>query len=131
MEIVGVLEFLCGVLDLEGAEFGAHRLNRNKERALGLFARGRGVGRVGTIGGEANRGYDALRLVILVRWGRDGVRAEAKAREIYEAVAGCGFEHGGKSGFLTAVNEGPVWVGVDERGVFEYTVDFDVYAARN
>jgi len=125
-----VLAFLRNILPHEGADMTAHNISRNRERAIGLFLRSRGVAKTGTIGGCFNSGHEVLRLVLLVRWGRDGVAAEAKARQVYRAVAGGEYNHEGARGFMMAVNEGPVWNGFDDRGVNEYTLDFDLYVEK-
>ena len=127
MDLAAVLGVLRGGLDCEGADMTAHVINRNRQRAFGLFMRGRGVAKSGAVGGAEARGHEVLRLVLLLRWGRDGSLAEGKAAAVYNGIACLGFEHEGRRGFFMAVNEGPVWVGADERGVFEYALDFDVY----
>ena len=121
MSLAEVLAELMGFLPLEGAEISAHSLGRNRERGFGLFPRGRGFKKTGAVGGFM--GFEVLRLTALLRWGRDGGVAEVKAREIYDLLADCKLQ----GGFVMAVHDGPVWLGMDGRGVFEYVVDFDVY----
>ena len=123
MELSCILDILCGILPLGDVELSAHNINRNRERAVGLFPRGRGVSKVGAIGGQVNSGYSVARLTMLIRWGREGIVAENAAWEIYRAVAERNFD----GGFVIAAKEAPVWLGMDDRGVFEYVVDFDAY----
>ena len=78
-----VLALIREILPHEGAEMTAHTISRNRERAFGLFHRGRGVAKAGAVGGDDAAGYDVQRLVLLIRWGRDGGVAEAKSREVY------------------------------------------------
>ena len=131
MEIGTILAYLKGILPHEGAEMTAHMISRNRERAIGLFAREGRVNRQTAIGGLANRSYEVVRATLLLRWGRDGGAAAAKASQIYAAVAERDFAYGGRRGFMRAVNDAPVWLGMDERGIFEHVIDFDVYVGVN
>ncbi|MDR2183180.1 MAG: minor capsid protein [Clostridiales bacterium] len=123
MEIGEVLAYLKGILPHEGAEMTAHMISRNRERAIGIFPREGRAARETAIGGIDNRSFDTVRITLLLRWGRDGGAAERKAGEIYAAVA----ERDEDFGFFRALNAGPVWLGMDERGIFEHVIDFDIY----
>ena len=118
-----MLEYLRGVLSLDGAEITAHAIGRNRERAVGVFPREGRAARQTAIGGIGNRSFDTVRVTLLLRWGRDGGVAEAKAAEIYGIIA----ERDEDFGFVRAISDAPVWLGMDERGVYEYVIDFDVY----
>jgi len=126
MQIGEILMHLRDVLPHEGAEMTAHEISRNRERAIGVFPREGRAARETAIGGIDNRSYDTVRVTLLLRWGRKGSVAEAKAAEIYVAVA----ERDENFGFVRAVNDAPVWLGMDERGICEYVIDFDVYMKR-
>jgi len=64
-----------------------------------------------------------LPVTLLLRWGRNGAEAEKAAGELYEAIERAEVVRG----IVAPVNDAPVWLGADERGVFEYTVDVDFY----
>ena len=130
MGINVVLAYLWEILPHEGAEITAHTINRNRERAIGVFLREGRAAKVGTVGGIENASYEVVRVTLLVRWGRDGGVAEKKSVEIYCAVAERRLEHDSRKGFMVAVNDAPVWLGLDERGIFETVIDFDLYAEK-
>ncbi|MCL2376293.1 MAG: minor capsid protein [Defluviitaleaceae bacterium] len=127
MEISSVMEYLWEILPHEGAEVTAHRINRSNARAIGGFLREGRVVKVGTIGGNGYSTYDIVRVTLLVRWGRDGAAAEKKSVEIYKAIDEADFWHEEREGFMMAVNEGPVWLGMDDKGIFETVIDFNLY----
>ena len=126
MKIGGILAHLRGILSHEGVEMTAHMIGRNRERAIGVFPREGRAARETAIGGIENRSFEVTRVTLLLRWGRDGCAAEAKAAEIYAALA----ERDEDFGFVRAVNAAPVWLGMDERGIYEYVIDFDVYVKK-
>ena len=130
MEIDGILAYLRQILPYDDAEITAHTINRNSARAIGVFHREGRAARVGTIGGPQNASYEMLRVTLWVRWGRDGCAADKKSAEIYHAVAERDFSHEGRVGFMRALNAGPVWLGMDDRGIFEFVVDFDLYVEK-
>ncbi|MCL2398010.1 MAG: minor capsid protein [Defluviitaleaceae bacterium] len=128
MGISGVLGYLREILPHEGAQMTAHTIGRNRERAIGVFAREGRAARQTAIGGCENRSFEVVRVTLLLRWGRDGDVAATKGLEIYEILAERdGIDFDGRVGFVRAVNAGPVWLGMDERGIFEFVIDFDVY----
>ena len=116
-------DYLRRILPLEGVEITGYKIERNRERTVAIFPREGRAARETAVGGIGNRSFYMLRVTLLIRWGRDGAAAEAKAAQIYAAVA----EHDANFGFVRAVNDAPVWVGMDERGVYEYVVDVDFY----
>jgi len=110
-------------LGLDDGVLSFHEISRNCEEALGLYPRRGMRARRKLVGGICNRAYELYCVTLLLRWGRDGLRAEAKAKEIYDVLANCKFD----GGFVSAVYAAPVWLGADGRGVFEYALDFDFY----
>ena len=118
-----VREVVLGVLEVDASVVSVHRISRNLEEALGIYPRRGNRARVGAVGGEGLRGFGSFAATMLLRWGRDGVRAEEKAFEIYQKLSELKFD----GGFVVAVNDAPVWLGADSRGVFEYVFDFDFY----
>jgi len=123
MGLKDVLGVCLGVLDVPEGAVSLHSVARNRDEALGVYLRRGGRSRVEVLGVQDNRAFEVLCVSFLLRWGRDGVRAEEKAREIYDALVGLSFD----GGFVKAVYDAPVWLGADGRGVFECVLDFDFY----
>jgi len=108
---------LIEILDVPADMIWLHTIARNNDCAVGVYIRNGSRQKQEMLGGEDNRAYGILPVTILLRWGKDGVVAEAKADEIYSQLT--------ELDFSFALFEGPVWLGADGRGVFEYTVDID------
>jgi len=118
------------ILPHEGAEITAHTISRNRERAIGIFPRQGSAAREAAVGGRENRSFEVLRVTLLLRWGRDGASAEAKAAQIYNVMEERDVDIDGCKGFMHAVNAQPAWLGMDERGIFEAVIDFDVHVKK-
>ena len=127
MNLKIVREILEEVGALSGIDVGLHGISRNTERACAIFPRARAGARESVVGGRGNIGFDLARVTMLLRWGRDGDMALEMAQSVYDEVAEKRFNYAGRDGFFSGVNSGPVWLGMDGRGVFEYVLDFDVY----
>jgi len=120
------VDYLKGILELDGVEITVHMILRNRERTVAVFPSEVRLQRGPAIGGDENRSYERVRADLLVRWGRDGDRAEAKAWEAYRALA----QRQEDFGFIRCLHGAPVWMGMDERGVYEYLVDFEIYVMK-
>lgn len=99
-------------------------IDGNAECFLGVYpAKEAGAAHV-CLGGPEQTHTGELRAVILVHWTRSLARAEAKAREVYGLFYGRGCtDMDGADVRLADPGGGPVAVGVDARGVFEYVIN--------
>ena len=127
MRLKEILQCLRGILPHEGAKMTTHSVSRNHERAICLIPPRGTLVRLETVGAEEGRGFEAYRLFLLIRWGRDGDDAYTKAWQIYRTMEKSRVEILGKSGFMIVQGGQPTWLGADERGVFEYAFEFDLY----
>ncbi len=84
------------------------------------------------IGGIQNSSYKGKGIRILVHWNKNVIDSELKAQEVYKAIHG-----------LTNINIGnkrviqfnmrdpePVYLGVDESGIYEYVIDLELIIER-
>lgn len=122
MELNDIRDFLNKLVD---CEITTHTISRNHQRALGIYPR-RGATPYDP-GVGCHRFVRVLPVTLLLRWGRNGAEAERAARELHNAIERAEVEQG----IVAPVNDAPVWVGADERGVFEYTMDVDFYVVGN
>jgi hypothetical protein len=132
MNLMAVKQVILEILDIDPGLVSLHSVSRNRDEALGIYPR-RGTRPRQEIIGCGNRAYEISAITLLLRWGRDGVAAEEKAAEIYSLLTGQAggqkhFEYNGRKGFIMAVFDAPVWLGMDSRGVFEYAIDIDFYS---
>lgn len=83
------------------------------------------------VGGLQFTGYMISPISILVHWGKSASAAEAKAREVYDALFGQTATIGGKRVIMFHMPQpAPVGVGVDSEGIHEYVIETHIYHER-
>lgn len=112
---------------VESPKWYVGKINGNDKQCIGIYPT-QGPVRPIPIGGLANRTYDTRAVSILIHWGNDAVQAEAKAQELYDAlygqtamIAGCPVV------MFDMRTDAPVSVGTDEKGIYEYVINFVIY----
>ena len=84
------------------------------------------------IGGIQNSSYKGKGIRILVHWTKNVMESESKAQEVYKALHGLtNVEVAGKK--IVQVNmrdPEPVYLGVDDSGIFEYVIDLEIIHER-
>ena len=105
--------------------FGVGKMEARREMALCLFARRRGSLQRHAVSGEA--GYAVMPLSLAIRGGDEHDLAEAFANGLYAAIGSSRFELSGVSCFIKKIHAAPLALGTDRRGIYEFSVDFDLY----
>lgn len=82
------------------------------------------------VGGLDATGYMIKPISILVHWGKSASAAEVKAQEVYDALFGQSANIGGKRVWFHMPQSGPISVGVDSEGVYEFVVETHIYYER-
>ena len=117
--------WLAGRLPVGDTWFGAGKMEARRERALCLFARRRGILARHAVSGEA--GYAVMPLSLAIRGGDEHDEAEGFANSLYAALDSARFELLGASCFVKKIHAAPLALGTDRRGIYEFSVDFDLY----
>lgn len=80
------------------------------------------------IGGPQNSSYKGKGIRILIHWNKNIKESEEKALEIYNALHGLtNVEIAGKRVIQFNMREPePIYLGVDESGIFEYVIDLEI-----
>ena len=127
MEIVEVRELLrekaveCGS-PLAALWFGVMRMDNSRMMAACLFAKR--IEPQLTVGGDSTRGVVMRAFSLRLRLGVEAVESRRMAERIYDGVKRIAFD----GGFIRAESGCAVCVGSDGDGVFEYVIDFEVFA---
>ncbi len=130
MTLVLIRDYLKAVLDHEGEWFGTAKMDGNLEKAFCLYLRPKGVINNIAVGGVDATGYGFEALSLLIRWGRNPADAEQKARQVRQALDWLAFDLDGIKCFVQCVFGSPIPLGTDEKGVFEYSLDFNLFYER-
>lgn len=110
-----------------GDGISAGRINKDKERYIGVYNRRQSGGQRICIGGAANTRYQRKDISILIHWGKSPAAAEAKAQEVYGVLYGRSRITMGDTE-VVSVDPGadPIPVGVDEHGIYEYVIEASI-----
>lgn len=103
------------------------KIDGDVERAVCFYRSRLGVAKTQTVGGKVNRSYGVLPVTVLLRWTRNADSAEGKAQSIYDFFDEKDFEIDGQRAFIISRYDGPIDLGTDGNGVYEYSFEFDVY----
>ena len=109
------------------------RIDNAAEKSLGVYdRRGRG-GPVMAIGGRANSSYGVKPVSLLLHWNRNAAETETAAQALWEALEMCAHVDLAGGGHIQCIRmtvPGPVSIGTDRGGVYEYVVECDIYYRR-
>lgn len=103
------------------------KISANDEYCIGVYPT-QSPAPVITVGGVKQSTYAHKAVSVLVHWGKTSTPAELKAQEIYDLLFRqqpiIGNKETVKIDFRTST---PLGLGTDERGIFEYVINFIIY----
>lgn len=83
------------------------------------------------LGGLEQTSFTTKAISILVHWGKDSIKAELKAQEVYNALFGQDGTIGGRRVIQFKMKtDSPIYVGTDTEGVIEYVIETIIYYER-
>lgn len=123
----GLLAALKLLIDSPSWTIG--KLDQTKNETICLYGGISGAPYRATVGG-GGRGYDEGRYRLVVRHTTNFDAAERKAAGVYDSIAGVNTPVEGKTTWIFPVYAAPVALGTDEKGVYEFAVDFKTISER-
>jgi hypothetical protein len=102
------------------------KIDRNAEKAICFYPSKHPRPKISTVGGKDNRSYDMLPITVLLRWGTSFPASAEKADTVYAFFDELTTEHF----FVIQQYDSPVGIGTDERGCYEFTIEFDIYSRK-
>ncbi|HAV90202.1 MAG TPA: hypothetical protein DCW44_02875 [Eubacterium sp.] len=106
------------------------KIDNNQEKALCFYNSKRNLAYSPVIGGKNNKSTYIKPITILLRYTKNQDSAESKIQEIYEFFEGRTFLINQKRIFVMMNTEEPINLGTDEKGVYEYSIEMDLYIER-
>ena len=129
MTIVDFKDWLKTIIDCP--TWYTSGLRSTEEKAIVIY-NGQAFINPMAIGGIQNSSYKGKGIRILVHWTKNVTESELKAQEVYKALHGLtNVEVAGKK--IVQVNmrdPEPVYLGVDNSGIFEYVIDLEIIHER-
>lgn len=118
-------DWLKTVIDSPSYTIG--KLDTSKSQTICIYS-GLSAGFYKPAVGNAS-GYGEKTIRILVRWGQNFTKAEAKAQEVYDALSNV-IKVGGVTTCIMRKHPEPVSLGTDDKGVYEFSIDITLYHER-
>lgn len=128
MTLLNVRDMLAELLETEQVYAGV--LDSDLESCMGVFALKGGSRRL-CIGGEQCTKTLEKRVTVIVHHTDAPSAAEARAEEVYEALAAVRRRRLGSFTVQYVQPAEPIDLGRDERGICEYAVEATIYYERN
>jgi hypothetical protein len=106
-------------------------LRTTDEKAIVIY-NGRAFVNPMAIGGPQNSSYRGKGIRILIHWNKNVKESELKAQEVYNTLYGLtGVEIAGKRIIKFNMRDPePVYLGVDDSGIYEYVIDLEMIIER-
>jgi hypothetical protein len=98
---------------------GALKMDNTRERAVCIYRREARIRQA--IGGA--KGYFVLPMRVLVRGGPRAMEASLFADYVHSRLSQADVI----SGYVRMAQEAPIPLGTDEKGVYEFSIEFDMY----
>ncbi len=106
------------------------KIDKNAEKAICFYPSKRDSGFQGTIGGNKNKHYDMKKVTILLRYAQNQDEAEIMAQKVYDFLLERSFFIEEKRVFTIMKCDEPIWLGTDDKNVYEYSFELDFYKER-
>lgn len=106
------------------------KIDNNKEKSICFYNSRRQLTYSPTIGGNNTKSTYIKPIAILLKYTKNQDTAENMAQSIYEFFEERTFFIDNKRIFVMMYNEEPVNLGTDENGVYEYSIEIDLYVER-
>lgn len=112
-EIIAMSNWSCGTID------------KNKEQAIGVYDNQRDISKISQF--ESLQTYTIVPFTLLLRYTQNYVNANKKAYEIYNILKTQKIlEIDNKKYNIFMVYENPQNMGPDDKGIYEFVIDFDL-----
>lgn len=106
------------------------KIDNNMDKAICFYPSKRDIAKISTLGGKQNKKYSLIPVTILLRYTKNQVSAALKAQEIYDFFNERSFSIENKRVFVIMKSENPIWLGTDDRNIYEYSYELDFYEER-
>lgn len=107
------------------------KIDRDKDKAICFYPTQTSQNNITTVGGKKNRGYEKRKVTVLLRYGTNAAKAEEKAKNIYDFFDEKEINTDVLNIFTVMRYSEPISLGTDDDGIYEYTLEFEIYERRN
>ncbi len=106
------------------------KIDNNQEKAICFYPSQREIAKIQTVGGKKNNTYTIISATILLRYTKNQASANEMAQKIYDFFNERSFFIDEKRVFTIMYSNSPIWLGTDDKNVYEYSLEIDFYKER-
>ena len=106
------------------------KIDNNQEKTICFYNSRRQLAYSPVIGGKSNKSTYIKPITVLLRYTKNQDSAENKIESIYEFFEERTFFIGEKRIFVIMNTDGPINLGTDDKGIYEYSIEMDLYIER-
>lgn len=106
------------------------KIDNNQEKALCFYSSKREVVYESVMGGKKNKSTTIKPITILLRYTKNQDDAEEMAQIIFDFFEEKRFQIEDKEIFTQMLYEEPISLGTDDKNVYEYSIELDLYIGR-
>ena len=106
------------------------KIDNNQEKAICFYNSRKQLAYSPVIGGKSNKSTYIKPITVLLRYTKNQDSAENKIESIYEFFEERTFFIGEKRIFVIMNTDGPINLGTDDKGIYEYSIEMDLYIER-
>ena len=110
-----------------GEPISIGKIDNNEQRAICFYNSRTQRTTAHTFGGRALQSYRHYPVTILLRYGKGKQAAQDMAESVFSFFDESQFTIDGRHAFALSIYDGPIDLGTDDNGVFEYSVELDIY----
>ena len=110
--------------------YSVGKIDNRLDRSIGVYALDTSGYPVRAIGQDSS--YTILPVSVLIHWTKDAKITEQAARQLFEAIRTARNQtvNGHKIYLIDLLTPDPVFIGTDEKGVYEWVIEFQIYYER-
>jgi hypothetical protein len=116
--------------DLKGISLTTGKIDNNAEKAICFYNSKRTLAYDARVGGKKNKSTNIKPITILLRYTKNQDSAETMAQKIYDFYSERSFVIEEKGVFVKMLFDNPIYLGTDDKGIFEYSFELNMYERR-
>lgn len=117
-----IKNYLKGIIECDKWYIG--KIDKNQEKAICIYSNKRNLPKITNF--KYLQSYSIIPLTMLIRWTKNYNLAEVEANKIFELIDCSSFFIDNFKCNINCLYEGPIDLGSDETGVYEFSIEFNL-----
>lgn len=127
LDVEKIKNYLKTIIDIPSWYCGT--IDKNQEKAIGVYDNTRVLSKISQY--DNLQTYTITPFSLLIRYTQNYIKANKKAYEIYNLLkTQQELEIDNKTYFIKLIDESPQNTGSDDKGIYEFVIDFDLIGGK-